>query len=177
MKVLRFFFIGLVALVAVLFCKRSGTAPSPTLEVVPVAQPFQQVVVHDTIVIVKQEIKYIEKSDYTKTNTDKNLLKKADVKPKEVLLEARVGKQITDSVKPVKQDSVLRYSDPWADIRYHFKDSTFLYKVRDSVNIYITKRYKHKFLFLKWGKKSYDVVMVNHNPNSTISFLSSVAVK
>lgn len=177
MKARVFFILGFFVLAVVIFCHRSVTTPSTKEVEVPAAQPFQQIVVHDTIVVTKQVIKYIDKSDYTKTNQDKALLKKANVKPSEVLVESRVSKLLSDSVKPVMRDSVLHYADQWADISYHFKDSTFLYKVRDSVNIYITKRYKHKFLFLKWGKKSYDVVMVNHNPNSTISFLSSVAVK
>ena len=39
------------------------------------------------------------------------------------------------------------------------------------------KRYKHRLWFLRWGKKSYDINVLNFNPNSKITHLSTVAVQ
>lgn len=49
--------------------------------------------------------------------------------------------------------------------------------IRDSVGIAVKKEYKHRFLFLKWGTKGYQVKVMNFNPNATIRYNTFVKRK
>lgn len=42
--------------------------------------------------------------------------------------------------------------------------------MRDSLAIALKREYKHRFLFLRWGTKGYDVKVVNFNPHSSVRY-------
>ena len=137
---------------------------------------FVEKIVRDTVVITQQKIIEVPKKIYKKTTENGDLLRSVGSAPSLVMLESQLSKLAADSVKPVAKDSALHYSDAWANITFHPADTLFTYSVRDSLNILITKRYKHRFWFIRWGKKSYEINVVNFNPHSHITHLSTVAV-
>lgn len=176
MKYLGLVFLGCL-LVVVTVCRRSVTTPSQDNIISAVAEPAPRtIIVHDTVVVVKQQIKYVDKSDYKKS-TDKELLKASSASASSVLVDVELSKSLSDTVRPQRVDSIIHYHDHWTDIRYNTIDSTCNYIMRDSISLYITQRRKHRFLFIRWGKKCYDVIIANRNPHSSISYLSTVAVK
>lgn len=138
---------------------------------------FVEKTVRDTIVIIQQKIVEVEKTEYKKTTDNIDLLRSIGSSPSLVILESKLSKQVNDTVKPTARDSVFRYVDAWAEISFRPSDSLFTYFVRDSINILITKRYKHRLWFFRWGKKSYDINVVNFNPHSKITHFSTVAVQ
>ena len=167
MKYLGLVFLG-CWLVVVTFCQRSVTTPSQDT-ISAVAEPAPRtIIVHDTVVVVKQQIKYVDKSDYKKTSS---------ASASSVLVDVELSKSLSDTVRPQRVDSIIHYHDHWTDIRYNTIDSTCNYIMRDSISLYITQRRKHRFLFIRWGKRYYDVIIANRNPHSSISYLSTVAVK
>lgn len=176
MRKLAIFLVGFMLLILVLRWDKHGTSSSP-IAPIPVHTEYVEKIVHDTIVVTQQVVQYVERSDYTKTIPDKSLLRDADIPVRRVQLQTDIAKSLKDSVKPNFCDSVISYHDHWADIRFYPKDSTFQYNIRDSLQIYVSYHRKHKFLFFKWGRKIYDVTTVHYNPNSFISFSTSVAVK
>lgn len=137
---------------------------------------FIEKVVRDTVVITQQKIVEVAKSDYKKLTAIPDIVQSVGG-TSSVLIESNFVKEVTDTVKPILVDTVFRYSDTWANIVFHPADTSFTYNVRDSIDVLVTKRYRHKFWFLRWGKKSYYINVVNHNPHSRISYLSTVAVE
>jgi len=70
---------------------------------------------------------------------------------------------LTDTIK---QD--IQYSSKWIDAKT--KDDSLVIRTRDSLDIFVSRIYRHKLLWWKWGTKGYEVNIVNHNPNSTITY-------
>ena len=50
------------------------------------------------------------------------------------------------------------------------------YKARDSLQCLVARQYKHKFLWWRWGTKSYDIKVINFNPHSTLLYNSYIQV-
>lgn len=137
---------------------------------------FVERVVRDTVTVVQQKIVEVDRRDYKKLTSNADVLRELGSSPSLVLVESDIEKTLSDTVRATVRDSLVRYSDAWAEITYQPCDSLFTYSVRDSLNILITKRYKHRFWFIHWGKKSYEVNVVNFNPHSRIVHFSTVAV-
>ena len=79
-------------------------------------------------------------------------------------------------IKDLK-DSSFNYSDKWVDFYANIPDSTFTYEVRDSLSSAISRIYKHKFLWWRWGTKGYKQTIVNYNPRSRIVYNEIVKVE
>ena len=77
----------------------------------------------------------------------------------------------------VLKDSCFNYSDKWVDFYANIPDSTFTYEVRDSLSSAISRIYKHRFLWWRWGTKGYKQTIVNHNPRSKIVYNEIVKVE
>ena len=82
-----------------------------------------------------------------------------------------------DSIVFVLKDSCFNYSDKWVDFYANIPDSTFTYEVRDSLSSAISRIYKHRFLWGRWGTKGYKQTIVNHNPRSKIVYNEIVKVE
>ena len=134
--------------------------------------------IRDSIPVWKERIVEVDKTDYKKLLADKKLIKELQLKVSQVETENRLLMGTRDTVYLSKdRDSVLRYHDQWADFSY-FEDKRRLeYSVRDSLTTYVTREYKHRFLWWKWGTKGYNVYHVNHNPNSRIYYNKYIRVK
>lgn len=139
--------------------------------------PYVERIVRDTVYMAQQPITELPKSDFKKQTANRDVLNEVGSSSSLVMLESKISKTFADTVKPLPINGVFHHHDHWADITFNLHDSIFVYEMRDSLNILITKRYKHRFWFIRWGKKTYDITLLNFNPHSKITYLSTVAVK
>ena len=96
-------------------------------------------------------------------SADAKLIKELNLRPKEV--------------EYITTTKVVTYSDKWVDFYANIPDSTFTYEVRDSLSSAISRIYKHRFLWWRWGTKGYKQTIVNHNPRSKIVYNEIVKVE
>ena len=134
--------------------------------------PLQRDTIRDSIEVVTQQVVVVEKVKNVLTAEDKELLNDINVKVKELEQLQKTGMVTHDTVFLQKEggDSVLRYSDAWADFEYWERQKKLQYSVRDSLAIAVKREYKHKFLWWKWGVKGYELKAINFNPHSTIRY-------
>lgn len=138
--------------------------------------------IRDTIEVSKGVVREISKETY-KDYADKSLIKDIGIKTKDVVQQHNQQVIVHDTVYLVPEVSLndstisFTYSDKWASFNVDMKDTTLTYSIRDSLTTYISKKYKHKFLWFRWGKNGYDVNVVNHNPNSHIDKNTVIFVK
>ena len=110
-------------------------------------------------------------------NVDAKLIKELNLRPKEVEYITTTKVVTKDSIVFVLKDSCFNYSDKWVDFYANIPDSTFTYEVRDSLSSAISRIYKHRFLWWRWGTKGYKQTIVNHNPRSKIVYNEIVKVE
>lgn len=138
-------------------------------------QPLKRDTIRDSIEVITQQVVTVEKVKNVLTKEDKELLKDIDIKVKELEQLQKTGVVTHDTVYLTEvRDSVLRYTDAWADFEYWEKHRRLNYAVRDSLAIAVKKEYKHRFLWWKWGVKGYQVKAVNFNPHSTLKYNTTV---
>lgn len=131
--------------------------------------------IRDSIPVASQPVLIIDKTDYKKMEADKELIDDLNLKVSQIQSEMRT--LIANQGKVTLQasadsDSVLRYKDHWCDFTYLVKPRQLNYAVRDSLDIFVAREYKHKILWglIKWGTKGYTVKTVNFNPNSRVEY-------
>ena len=110
-------------------------------------------------------------------SADAKLIKELNLRPKEVEYITTTKVVTKDSIVFVLKDSCFNYSDKWVDFYANIPDSTFTYEVRDSLSSAISRIYKHRFLWWRWGTKGYKQTIVNHNPRSKIVYNEIVKVE
>ena len=134
--------------------------------------PLQRDTIHDSIEVITQKVIEVEKIKEVLSKEDKQLIKDLGVKVSELESLQKTGMETRDTVILVEKDSTenspLVYHDAWTDIEYLNRKLT--YAMRDSLAIALKREYKHRFLFIKWGTKGYDVKVVNFNPNSSVKY-------
>ena len=62
-------------------------------------------------------------------------------------------------------------------VTYYEDKKRLEYSVRDSVTTIISRDYKHRFLWWRWGTKGYSVYIVNHNPRGKVYYNKYIRVK
>lgn len=141
-------------------------------------------VIHDTIFdsipTASQPAIIIDKTDYKKMEADKKLIEALNLRIDQVESENRtlLATQGAVNLKPAADsDSVLRYKDKWCDFTYLVKPKQLNYSVFDSLTAIVSRQYKHKFLWWRWGTKGYDIHLVNHNPNSSVVYNRYIKVE
>lgn len=138
--------------------------------------------IRDTIEVYKGAVREISQDAY-KGYADKQLINDLGIKRKDIVQQHNQEVVIHDTVylQPdiIVGDTTITftYRDKWASFDISLKDTSLTYSIRDSLTTYISKKYKHKFLFFRWGKKGYDVNVVNHNPNAHIDKNTVIFVK
>lgn len=133
--------------------------------------PLKRDTIRDSVEVVTQKVVTVEKIKNVLTQEDKQLLKDIDIKVKELEQLQKAGIVAHDTVYLTEvRDSVLRYTDAWADFEYWEKERKLQYAVRDSLAIAVKKEYKKRFLWWKWGTKGFEVKVVSHNPHSTVKY-------
>ena len=154
--------------------------------------PLQRDTIRDSVEVITQKIVEVQKVKEVLTDDDRQLLRDVGIGIKQLEALQKTSLSTSDTVQlstnlhhPPKQgeqgglhppqqggleglDSILRYSDAWADFEYWSRQQKLIYSVRDSLAIAVQREFKHRFLFLHWGVKGYNVKVVNFNPHSTI---------
>lgn len=114
-----------------------------------------------TVEKLKLRIKDLELSQKTNMRSDYRIEMKIDT----------VVRDIHDTIC----QKAWRYRDRWIDVT--IDDSTLHVSTRDSLETFVSKTYKHRFLWWRWGCSGYKVNIVNHNPHSTITYNNTIIRK
>lgn len=142
--------------------------------------PLQRDTIRDSIPVVTQKVITVDKTDYKQMAADKQLIKDLNLKLNQVESENRMllATHGQAQLKPsAESDSILRYHDHWADFTYYVKPQQLQYAVRDSLTTIVSRIYKHRFLWWRWGTKGYEVRHVSHNPNCSIEYNQYIKVE
>lgn len=141
--------------------------------------PLQRDTIRDTVEVVTQKVVEVEKVKSALTKEERELLKDLGLKVRELESLQQTGIVTKDTVWLVGKDSTdgspLVYHDAWTDIEY--MDKRMVYAMRDSLAIALRKEYKHRFLFIRWGTKGYEVKVANFNPHSSVRYNTFVMKK
>lgn len=140
--------------------------------------PLKKDTIHDSVEVVTQKIVEVERIKEVLTDEDRVLLKDAGIAAKELLSYQKTGMETKDSVLLEKKDSTsdaLYYKDAWAE--FEFNNRRLSYSVKDSLAIALKKEYKHRFLWLRWGTKGYEVKAISFNPHATIKYNSYIKTR
>lgn len=150
--------------------------------------PLNRDTIRDSVETITQKIVEVEKIKEVLTDEDRKLLKDAGIAAKELISLQKTGMVTSGDVMMSSRDTAayskdaaaesgdtLFYKDAWAE--FEFYNRRLRYSVRDSLAIAVKKEYKHRFLFLKWGTKGYQVKVMNFNPNATIKYNTFVKRK
>lgn len=133
---------------------------------------LQRDTIRDTVEVVTQKVVEVEKVKSALTKEERELLKDLGLKVRELESLQQTGIVTKDTVWLVEKDSTdgspLVYHDAWTDIEY--RDKRMVYAMRDSLAIALRKEYKHRFLFIRWGTKGYEVKVANFNPHSSVRY-------
>ena len=111
---------------------------------------------------------------------DTKLIKELKVKLKDVKSIHTASSSTADTVRiepvPNTADSVFSYQDKWLSLHIDVPARLCQYTSRDSLTTIVSRTYKHKFLWWRWGTKGYQVQIVNFNPHSRINYSRYVEV-
>lgn len=133
--------------------------------------PIQKDTIRDSIPVFIQTVVEMEPKDYKKLVADSKMLKDLEIKYKQVLSENRMLLETRDTVylhSISETDSMLYYNDRWADFKYNMNSKLLDYRIRDSLDIFVAKMYRHRFLWFRWGTKGYKVKTVSLNPHAEV---------
>jgi hypothetical protein len=111
---------------------------------------------------------------------DTKLIKELKVKLEDVKSIHTASSSTADTVRiepvPNTADSVFSYQDKWLSLHIDIPARLCQYTSRDSLTTIVSRTYKHKFLWWRWGTKGYQVQIVNFNPHSRINYSRYVEV-
>lgn len=140
--------------------------------------PMQRDTIRDSIPVVSQRVIEIDKTDFKQLEEDKKLIKDLGLKVDQLVSENKMLREARDSVQlKAVNDSVFAYHDHWADFEYLTRQQLLKYAVRDSFVTNVSRIYKHRFLWWRWGTKGYQVHHVNFNPNVDIKYDQYIMIK
>lgn len=143
---------------------------------VQIAQPIRVDTIRDSVLVVSAPVDEVSRSSYKKT-ADRTLLKDLDLTAGTVRDQSMTVSSVSDSVQLEKvSPDRYDYRDHWAEFHLSLRDSSLRYSVRDSVTTILYKGYRHRFLWWRWGVKSYRVKIVNFNPHSKIEYQQNITV-
>lgn len=143
--------------------------------------PLKRDTIHDSIPVVTQRVVEIDKTDYKQQAADRQLIRELNMKVSLIEAENTMLRETLGSVTlhQVKSDSdtIFAYHDHWADFTVNTRLRSLDYAVRDSLVTFIERIPRHRFLWLRWGVKGYNVKHVNFNPHSRIDYNSTLIIK
>ena len=138
--------------------------------------PPERFYIHDTVEVIHHETTVVEKLKPALSPEERQLLKDVGAKLQTVesLYTLALNNSATVTLSPDTTQqptpNTLSYSDHWAHFSYDTSNSQLSYSVRDSLTTVVSRLYRHRFLWFRWGLKGYDVHIANHNPNATIVY-------
>ena len=138
--------------------------------------PAERDTIRDSVIVITQQVMQMDRSEYKLVAADRKLLQDMSLRLSQVAADHRMSMVTADTVKATRRNSVFAYKDEWLSLRLDTADSMLTYKARDSLQCLVTRQYKHKFLWWRWGTKSYDIKVINFNPHSTLLYNSYIQV-
>lgn len=112
--------------------------------------------------------------------TDTKLIKELKVKLKDVQAQHTLSSETADTViiapVPGTADSVFAYQDQWLSLHIDIPKRECQYIAYDSLTTIVSRTYKHRFLWWRWGTKGYEVRIVSFNPHSRIKYSRYIEV-
>lgn len=112
---------------------------------------------------------------------DTRLIKDLKVKLKDVQALHSMSAETADTViiapVPGTADSVFAYKDQWLSLHIDIPKRECQYITYDSLTTIVSRTYKHKFLWWRWGTKGYEVRIVSFNPHARIKYSRYIEVK
>lgn len=140
--------------------------------------PMQRDTIRDSIPVVKQHVVEIDKTDYKQLEADRQLIKDLGLRVEQLVSENKMLREARDSVRlKAVNDSVFAYHDRWADFEYLTRRQLLRYAVRDSFVTTVSRIYRHRFLWWRWGTKGYQVHHVNFNPHVDVKYDQYILLK
>lgn len=140
-------------------------------------QPVKTEYIRDTIQVATTQVVTVDKTDYKKQLADKELIKDLRMRLSQIQSEHNLAVAQHDTVHLHPQnDSLLTYHDHWVDFSYNNRQSELRYSVRDSLTTYVERQTKHRFLWMRWGTRGYEVKVVSHNPHASITYNAFIGV-
>lgn len=136
--------------------------------------------IRDSIPVTRVEVVEVDRTDYKEKLADKQLIKdlKLRVSELESVSEQVVSVRDTTYLSGnVDSDSILSYSDKWSTFVFHRTRGILDWEVRDSLSTYVSTEYRHHFLWWRWGRKGYQVAIVNHNPRARVKYEKYIKIK
>lgn len=105
---------------------------------------------------------------------DTQLIRDLKVRLKDAQTIHTVSSSTTDTVPiapvPGTADSIFAYSDRWLQLHIDLPARLCQYTAYDSLTTIVSRTYKHKFLWWRWGTKGYQVQIVNFNPHAKVRY-------
>lgn len=111
---------------------------------------------------------------------DTRLIKSLKVRIKDAADIHTVSATTTDTVRIAPMDSgadsVFAYADKWVSLRIDIPQRLCQYTTYDSITTIVSRTYRHRFLWWRWGTKGYQVQIVNFNPHARVSYSRFIKV-
>lgn len=135
--------------------------------------------VHDSIPVYETKVVEVDRTDYKQLLADKELIKELGLKINALESENRTLLSTRDTVvlEPVVGDSILEYSDKWSSFSYDSASRVLNWEIRDSLSAFVSREYRHRFLWWRWGVKGYKVDIVSHNPHCVVEYNQYIKIK
>ena len=138
--------------------------------------PAERDTIRDSVKVVTQKVIMMPPDEYKEFAADRKMLKDLNIKVNQIMADQRTSVVTEGSVKTLRENSLYKYSDKWLSVQLNTADSMLTYRARDSLQCLVTRNYKHRFLWWKWGTDGYNIKMINFNPNSTILYNNYIQV-
>ena len=143
--------------------------------VITLTSPARTDTIRDTVTVTTQGA--IEESVQELKHQqiiDTRLVSDLKIKLRDIENTSTISKTMTDTVVLIRHDSTYHYADFWANIEIDLRSSRCMYQVRDSIQTIVYRKYKHKFLWWRWGAAGYEVKIINFNPHSKINYNQTI---
>ena len=138
--------------------------------------PAERDTIRDSVKVVTQKVIMMPPDENKEFAADRKMLKDLNIKVNQIMADQRTSVVTEGSVKTLRENSLYKYSDKWLSVQLNTADSMLTYRARDSLQCLVTRNYKHRFLWWKWGTDGYNIKMINFNPNSTILYNNYIQV-
>lgn len=138
--------------------------------------PAERDTIRDSVKVVTQKVIMMPPDEYKEFAADRQLLKDLNIKVNQIVADQHTSVVTEGSVKTLRENSLYKYSDKWLSVQLNTADSILTYRARDSLQCLVSRNYKHRFLWWKWGTDGYNIKMINFNPNSTILYNNYIQV-
>lgn len=135
----------------------------------------------DSELVAKHKALQVKYGELEKQHlADTKLIKELNVRLKDTKAIHTISTVSADTIylEPTNtsQDSLIAYTDKWISLSVNVPQRQCVYETRDSLTTLVSRTYKHKFLWWRWGTKGYEVQIVSHNPHSKVRYSRYVEV-